>query len=140
MVLGTDGRYLGATLDRNGSRPRTTTLPDDHVFSRRKWCHSDIADSDVKKIKHRLEPGKMFLVDFETQRSFPTTKLRTSRADESVLNGCKNGMIDLAAGYTTACRNPMDFSQTNRKLNMFGYSSENSEMLLLPMAVGGKRR
>ena len=32
----------------------------------------------------------------------------------------------------------MDFTHTNSKLNMFGYSSEKLEMLLLPMAVGGK--
>jgi Glutamate synthase central domain len=52
----------------------------------------------------------------------------------------ERGMIDLQAWTETAKlpKTKMEFSQTNHKLNMFGYSSEKLEMLLLPMAVGGK--
>jgi glutamate synthase (NADPH/NADH) len=142
MVAFTDGRYMGATLDRNGLRPsRYYVTKDDHVIlSSEIGVIPEIADADVK-IKHRLEPGKMFLVDFETQRIVPDDEIKEQVAQMNPYSEwVQNGMIDLAkwAKADGMSRNPMDFSQTNRKLNMFGYSSEKLEMLLLPMAVGGK--
>jgi glutamate synthase domain-containing protein 1 len=142
MVAFTDGRYIGATLDRNGLRPsRYYVTNDDHVYlaSEIGVC-PDIPDKDVK-IKHRLEPGKMFLVDFETQRIVPDDEIKEQVASMNPYGDwLESGVVDLEA-YTKAqglSREPMDFSTTNRKLNMFGYSSEKLEMLLLPMAVGGK--
>ena len=142
MVAFTDGRYIGATLDRNGLRPsRYYVTKDDLVIASSEiGVCPDIPDSDVK-IKHRLEPGKMFLVDFETQRIVPDDEIKEKiAAEKPYAEWVKNGMMDLskwtkAEGMTRA---PMDFSQTNRKLNMFGYSSEKLDMILMPMAVGGK--
>jgi glutamate synthase (NADPH/NADH) len=66
MVAFTDGRYIGATLDRNGLRlSRYYVTEDDHVLlSSEIDVVPDLPDSQVK-IKHRLEPGKMFLVTFD---------------------------------------------------------------------------
>jgi glutamate synthase (NADH) len=142
MVAFTDGRYIGATLDRNGLRPsRYYVTKDDHVMlSSEIGVCPELPDSQVK-IKHRLEPGKMFLVDFETQRIVPDDEIKEHIASlHPYGEWVRNGMIDLEqwAKKTNVSLAPMDFSQTNRKLNMFGYSSEKLEMLLLPMAVGGK--
>ncbi|KAL7557408.1 hypothetical protein ACA910_016637 [Epithemia clementina (nom. ined.)] len=143
MVAFTDGRYIGATLDRNGLRPsRYYVTKDDHVMlaSEVGVC-PEVPDSEVK-IKHRLEPGKMFLVDFETQRIVPDDEIKEQiAAQHPYAEWVKNGMVDLEeymASGRGGTAEPMDFSQTNRKLNMFGFSSEKLEMLLLPMAVGGK--
>lgn len=142
MVAFTDGRYIGATLDRNGLRPsRYYVTKDDHVMlSSEIGVCPELPDSEVK-IKHRLEPGKMFLVDFETQRIVPDNEIKEQVAalhpyDEWV----KEGMVDLQkwAKNQGTVRSKMDFNHTNRKLNMFGYTSEKLEMLLIPMAVGGK--
>jgi glutamate synthase (NADH) len=142
MVAFTDGRYIGATLDRNGLRPsRYYVTKDDHVMlSSEIGVCPDVSDEDIK-IKHRLEPGKMFLVDFETQRIVPDDEIKEQIASMHPYGDwVKNGMMDLEEWTKRdgAPRNPMDFSQTNRRLNMFGYSSEKVEMLLFPMAVGGK--
>lgn len=142
MVAFTDGRYIGATLDRNGLRPsRYYVTKDDHVMlSSEIGVCPDIPDSDVK-VKHRLEPGKMFLVDFETQRIVPDDEIKEQVASmHPYSDWVKNGTIDLESWskQSGSRSGPMDFTQTNRKLNMFGYSSEKLEMLLLPMAVGGK--
>jgi glutamate synthase (NADH) len=142
MVAFTDGRYIGATLDRNGLRPsRYYVTNDDHVYLASEiGTNPGVKDEDVK-IKHRLEPGKMFLVDFETQRIVPDDEIKEQVASlHPYKEWVEEGLHDLeqwtaVAGTTRA---PMDFSQTNRNLNMFGYSSEKLEMLLLPMAVGGK--
>jgi len=142
MVAFTDGRYIGATLDRNGLRPsRYYVTNDDHVYlaSEIGVC-PELADKDVK-IKHRLEPGKMFLVDFETQRLVPDDEIKEQvAAMHPYAEWNASGLVDLEK-YTKEHglrSDPMDFSSTNRKLNMFGFSSEKLEMLLLPMGMGGK--
>lgn len=142
MVAFTDGRYIGATLDRNGLRPsRYYVTKDDHVIlSSEIGVCPELPDSEVL-IKHRLEPGKMFLVDFETERIVPDDEIKEQIASlQPYGEWVKNGMIDMEkwAMESGAHKTPMDFNTTNRKLNMFGYSSEKLEMLLLPMSVGGK--
>ena len=142
MVAFTDGRYIGATLDRNGLRPsRYYVTKDDHVMlSSEIGVCPDLPDSEVK-IKHRLEPGKMFLVDFDTNRIIPDDEIKEQVASLNPYGDwLKDGSIDLekwtSDAGTKASR--FDYDTTNHRLNMFGYSSETMEMLLLPMAVGGK--
>ena len=142
MVAFTDGRYIGATLDRNGLRPsRYYVTKDDIVIASSEiGVCPDIPDEDVK-IKHRLEPGKMFLVDFETQRIVPDNEIKEHIASLNPYSEWVDAnLMDLEkwAKKEGLSPSPMDFSQTNRKLNMFGYSNEKLEMLLVPMAVGGK--
>ncbi len=142
MVAFTDGRYIGATLDRNGLRPsRYYVTKDDHVIlSSEIGVIPDLPDSEVK-IKHRLEPGKMFLVDFETQRIVPDDEIKEQMAAQyPYAEWLKNRSIDLEK-WTSEVAPPkpkMDYSNTSRKLNMFGYSVEKLDMLLLPMGIGGK--
>lgn len=142
MVAFTDGRYIGATLDRNGLRPsRYYVTKDDLVMlSSEIGVCPEVPDSDIK-IKHRLEPGKMFLVDFETSRIVPDDEIKEQVASMHPYGEwVKDKLMDLEkwTKQEGMKRTPMDFHQTNRKLNMFGFSSEKLEMLLLPMAVGGK--
>jgi len=143
MIAFTDSRYIGATLDRNGLRPsRYYVTKDDHVFlSSEIGVCPDVKDEDVK-IKHRLEPGKMFLVDFETQRIVPDDEIKETVASEHPYQEwTSNNMMDLTQwsnGPNGMKAPPMDFSQSNRRLNMFGFSSEKLEMFLLPMGIGGK--
>jgi len=141
MVAFADSRYVGATLDRNGLRPsRYYVTKDDHVIlSSEIGVASELPDLDVK-IKHRLEPGKMFLVDFETQRIVPDNEIKEQIAASKPYAEWNQGNIDLTAWAESSGSqaDPMDFNQTNRKLNMFGYTSEKLDVLLLPMAIGGK--
>lgn len=141
MVAFTDSRYIGATLDRNGLRPsRYYVTNDDHVIlSSEIGVASELPDVDVK-IKHRLEPGKMFLVDFETQRIVPDNEIKEQIAAAKPYSDWIDGNIDLAswAKSSGSQADPMDFHLTNRKLNMFGFTSEKLDVLLLPMAINGK--
>jgi len=142
MVAFTDGRFIGATLDRNGLRPsRYYVTNDDHVVvSSEIGVLPDLKDSDVR-IKHRLEPGKMFLVDFKTQRIVPDDEIKEQISSMYPYEEwVEESMIDLEKWTEEAAvpKPRFDFSQTNRRLNMFGYSGERLEMLLLPMSIGGK--
>lgn len=61
----TDGRYIGAVLDRNGLRPsRYWVTADDRVIMASEVGVVDVPPQDVVR-KGRLQPGRMFLVDFE---------------------------------------------------------------------------
>ncbi|KAL7521141.1 hypothetical protein ACHAWX_005844 [Stephanocyclus meneghinianus] len=142
MVAFTDGRYIGATLDRNGLRPsRYYVTKDDHVvLSSEIGVIPELSDEDVK-IKHRLEPGKMFLVDFETQRIVPDDEIKEQISSmRPYREWLDESMIDLEKWTEEAAiaKAPFDFSQTNRRLNAFGFTGEKLEMLLLPMGIGGK--
>jgi len=73
----TDGHYIGACLDRNGLRPsRYYVTHDDKVVMASEVGVLDVAPENVK-IKGRLQPGKMFLVDFEQGRLIPDEQLKS---------------------------------------------------------------
>ena len=75
-VAFTDGHYIGATLDRNGLRPsRYYITHDDRVIMASEVGVLPVDPSIVKE-KGRLQPGKMFLVDFEEGRLIPDEELK----------------------------------------------------------------
>ena len=83
----------------------------------------------------------MFLVDFETELIVPDDEIKEHVASQlPYKEWVQDNMMDLETWTADSgvIRPKMDFTNTNRKLNMFGFSLEKLEMLLLPMAVGGK--
>lgn len=76
----TDGRFIGATLDRNGLRPcRYYVTKDDKVVMASEVGVLDIEPSNVA-YKGRLQPGRMFLVDFEQGRIIDDEELKADVA------------------------------------------------------------
>jgi glutamate synthase (NADPH/NADH) large chain len=76
----TDGQYIGAVLDRNGLRPsRYYVTHDDKVIMASEVGVLHVEPSNVKE-KGRLQPGRMFLVDFEQGRMIPDEE---AEADDS---------------------------------------------------------
>ena len=73
-----DGRYIGATLDRNGLRPARYTVTSDGMIVMA--SETGVMDFPPKQIvqKGRLQPGKMFLVDLEQKRIVPDAGELTS--------------------------------------------------------------
>ena len=72
MMSFTDGQILGGCLDRNGLRPSRYYVTHDErvLLSSEVGVLVDESEANIKT-KARLEPGKMFLIDFETQRIVP---------------------------------------------------------------------
>lgn len=80
LVTFTDGRYIGATLDRNGLRPgRYYITKSGRVVMASEVGVVDIDDSDVLK-KGRLMPGNIFLVDFDEGRVVDDVELKQKTA------------------------------------------------------------
>src|ERR1700757_2542915 len=77
----TDGRQIGATLDRNGLRPARYCVTDDGlVIMASESGVLPVPESKIVK-KWRLQPGKMFLIDFEQGRIVDDAELKASLAD-----------------------------------------------------------
>src|SRR5471032_2256694 len=74
----TDGRQIGATLDRNGLRPaRYLVTRDDRIIMASEMGVLPIAEKDIVT-KWRLQPGKMLLVDLEQGRLIPDEELKAT--------------------------------------------------------------
>ena len=144
MIAFTDGRYVGATLDRNGLRPSRYYVTHDNriLLSSEVGVVPDLPESLIK-YKQRLEPGKMFLVDFDKQKIVSDTEIKEEIASKyDYANWIKEYQFSLSdwveANQENATVPEFNFSTTNRRLNMFGYTSETLDMLLYPMGAGGK--
>ena len=82
----TDGRQIGATLDRNGLRPaRFFVTADDLVVMASEAGVLDVPEERIIR-KWRLEPGKMLLVDLERGRIIDDAELKSEIAARQALS------------------------------------------------------
>ncbi|WP_424196579.1 glutamate synthase-related protein [Ampullimonas aquatilis] len=134
----TDGRQIGATLDRNGLRPaRYLVTDDDLVLMASESGVLPIPESKIVK-KWRLQPGKMFLIDMDSGRIIDDKELKDNLANakpykqwiESVR--IKLDEIDAEAESDAAGASLLDRQQA------FGYTQEDIKFLMSPMAVSGE--
>ncbi|VBB69710.1 Glutamate synthase [NADPH] large chain [invertebrate metagenome] len=138
-VAFTDGRQIGATLDRNGLRPaRYIITDDDRVVLSSEVGVFDIPDSRIVK-KWRLQPGKMFLIDLEQGRIIDDSELKTqlaaARPYQQWLDATQIRLETLPAEAPTMAPDPLTLLSRQQA---FGYSQENIKFLLIPMAVNGQ--
>jgi len=81
-IVFSDGQYIGAVLDRNGLRPsRYYVTHDDRVIMASEVGVVHVEPENVK-LKGRLQPGKMFLLDFEEGRLIPDEEVKSSIANK----------------------------------------------------------
>jgi glutamate synthase (NADPH) large chain len=135
----TDGKMIGAVLDRNGLRPsRYYVTDDDIVIMASEAGVGDIPNSKIR-MKGRLQPGRMFLVDFTQGRIIGDEELKVSIAESKPfrkwLNEQRIELYSLAEG-----RIPENITQSElqNKLKLFGYTQEHLELILKPMAENHK--
>jgi glutamate synthase (NADPH) large chain len=135
----TDGRQIGATLDRNGLRPaRYLITNDDMVVMASEMGVLDIPQEKIIK-KWRLQPGKMFLIDTEQGRIIDDEELKTELANRAPyqqwLNETQIILENLPSEITAMLPTPeilLDRQQA------FGYTQEDLKFFLIPMVVGGQ--
>ena len=134
----TDGRQIGATLDRNGLRPaRFIVTDDDYIVMASEVGVLDIPESKVVK-KWRLQPGKMLLVDLEQGRIVDDEELKRTLAREKPyrewIDACRMRLEDMPE---PAPAEPPSVPLLDRQ-QAFGYSQEDVKILLTPMAQNGE--
>ena len=135
----TDGRQIGATLDRNGLRPaRYIVTDDDLVVMASESGVLPIPENKIVK-KWRLQPGKMFLIDLEQGRIVDDEELKNQFASakpyrqwiESVRIKLEDVPDDAGARRASTSR-LLDRQQA------FGYTQEDIKFLMSPMAQAGE--
>ncbi|MEL7498411.1 MAG: glutamate synthase large subunit [Planctomycetota bacterium] len=135
----TDGTMIGAVLDRNGLRPsRYYVTDDDRVVMASEVGVLDIPPERVVQ-KGRLEPGKMFVVDFYNQRIVADSELKHDLASqhpyEDWLKQHRLSLTDLPTVEPIA-----KYSDSERlaRQRAFGYTSETIEFMLEPLIKSKK--
>src|SRR5262245_47785162 len=132
----TDGRQIGAVLDRNGLRPsRYYVTKDDLVIMGSEFGVLDVAPENVL-LKGRLQPGRMFLVDLDQGRIIADEELKHRIANEHPyadwVRDNSVSMVQLPPGSPAG--EPDRYSLLLRQ-QAFGYTSEDLKILLPPMAL-----
>ncbi|MEO8506141.1 MAG: glutamate synthase-related protein [Betaproteobacteria bacterium] len=134
----TDGRQVGATLDRNGLRPaRFIVTDDDYIIMASEVGVLDIPESKIVK-KWRLQPGKMLLVDLEQGRIVDDDELkRTLATAKPYRDWIRDCRLRLEEMPEPAPAEPAELPLLDRQ-QAFGYTQEDVKILLRPMAETGE--
>jgi len=135
----TDGRQIGATLDRNGLRPaRYLVTDDDMVILASEMGVLDIPEERIVT-KWRLQPGKMLLIDLEEGRIIDDTEIKStlSRA-KPYADWLKKTQIRLEELPTGVGPMAPDDATLLDLQQSFGYTQEDLKFLLTPMVVTGQ--
>src|ERR1700747_2718885 len=135
----TDGRVIGATLDRNGLRPgRYVVTHDGLVVMASEAGVLDVAPEQVKK-KGRLQPGKMFLVDTVEGRIISDKEIKQKLAARHPYSEwLKENQITIDQLPEPSRMHFPDAETLLRRQRASGYSDEDLQMILGPMAVKGE--
>ncbi|WP_377290915.1 glutamate synthase large subunit [Rhizobium sp. SG2393] len=138
-VCFTDGKQIGATLDRNGLRPaRYLVTDDDRIILASEAGTLPVEESRIVK-KWRLQPGKMLLIDMEKGAIISDedvkTQLATQHPYRKWLEDTQLILEDLKPVEPRALRR--DVSLLDRQ-QAFGYTQEDTKLLMSPMATTGQ--
>ena len=141
-VCFTDGRQIGATLDRNGLRPaRFCVTSDDLVCLASESGVLPFAEQDIVR-KWRLQPGKMLLIDLEQGRIIEDDELKadlaTSEPFAKWLEQAQVRLEDIHDIEPELSEVPVCETTLLERQQAFGYTQEDISRFLEPMAVAGE--
>ena len=138
-VAFTDGRQIGATLDRNGLRPaRYVVTDDDLVVLASEAGVLSVPEERIVK-KWRLQPGKMFLIDLEQGRIIDDSEVKAQLAAahpyHTWLQQTQIHLSELPAEVGPMAPDPQTLLDRQQ---VFGYTQEDTKFFLTPMALSGQ--
>ena len=156
-IVFTDGRQIGATLDRNGLRPaRYCVTDDDFVIMGSESGVLPIPEHKIVR-KWRLQPGKMFLIDLEQGRLIDDEEVKSSlthakpymrwiedlriRLDDVISPVAGESQVDeqiKASEEFGAIADEQDSPELLDRQQAFGYTQEDIKFLMSPMAANGE--
>lgn len=136
----TDGKIIGATLDRNGLRPsRYCVTSDDRVIMASETGALPVDPSLIIE-NGRLQPGKMFIVDMEEGRIISDEEVKQKICGQEPyadwLNKYKIRLNELPEPRIMFTH--LEHEQVFKYQKAFGYSQEDLENIIAPMAIDGK--
>ncbi|MEO6292292.1 MAG: glutamate synthase-related protein, partial [Burkholderiaceae bacterium] len=155
-IVFTDGRQIGATLDRNGLRPSRYCVTDDDLVIM--GSESGVLPVPENKIvrKWRLQPGKMFLIDLEQGRMIDDEELKANLANSKPytqwIDNLRIRLDDVETPVAGESAQELPISATEPQTTgaenvtaelldrqqAFGYTQEDIKFLMSPMAANGE--
>lgn len=142
LISFTDGRYIGAVLDRNGLRPSRFYVTTENILVMASEVGVYDVDPSQVTLKSRLKPGRMLLVDTKEKKFIQDIELKSKIAksrphsewlqQKITLDEIRNANIfnaDCANGLTNSPKQGL----FDPRLSLFGYTNETVNMLLVPM-------
>jgi glutamate synthase (NADPH/NADH) large chain/glutamate synthase (ferredoxin) len=153
-IVFTDGRQIGATLDRNGLRPSRYCITDDDLVIM--GSESGVLPVPENKIvrKWRLQPGKMFLIDLEQGRMIDDEELKANLAnskpykqwienlriklDDVKFEDRRSAVVASAIAAGVEPKRLTDTVSLLDRQQAFGFTQEDLKFLIAPMASAGE--
>jgi len=134
----TDGKNIGAVLDRNGLRPaRYMIAKNDFVVMASEAGVLDINPEDIK-VSGRLEPGKMLFINTESGRIVDDSEIKEGVSKKSPYGKWNSrNLVDFGKLVTSVANNQKS-EDIISSLKAFGYSREDLKMIIKPMAEDAK--
>ncbi len=134
-VAFTDGRVIGATLDRNGLRPARYLMTHDGLLVMASEAGVLQFKPEEIACKGRLQPGKMLLVDLEQGRLVPDEELKANLAGlQPYGEWLRTNQITLESLPEPSRVQGSDHATVLLRQRCFGYTDEDIRMLISPMA------
>ena len=135
----TDGRVIGATLDRNGLRPARYLITHDNLVVMASETGVLAVKPEEIKFKGRVQPGRMFLVDLEAGEIIPDEEIKQSLINRQPYDQwLKENQSTLDDLPDPPRWHPTEFESILQRQRSFGYSREELQMILAPMAAQGQ--
>jgi glutamate synthase (NADPH/NADH) large chain len=135
----TDGRVVGATLDRNGLRPARYLVTHGGLVILASEAGVLPVKPEEVAYKGRLQPGRMFLVDTEQGRIVPDEEIKASLAARQPYGEwLRENQVTLDDLPEPPRWHPTDFESVLVRQRAFGYTEEDLRLILTPMAVEGQ--
>ncbi len=139
-IVFTDGRQIGATLDRNGLRPSRYCVTDDDIVILA--SESGVLPVPENKIvrKWRLQPGKMLLIDLEQGRMIDDDELKANIVNTKPYKQWIENLrikLDSVGSDVPVAPLPAELPLLDRQ-QAFGYTQEDIKFLMAPMAKNGE--
>lgn len=138
LIAFSDGRFIGAMLDRNGLRPaRYCVMNNDTVLMSSETGVLPIAEEAIE-YKGRLQPGKMLLIDTEAGRLIDDRALKLKYARQQPYGRwIRENMVDIDELPESQDAPDDDPATLLERQRAFGYTREDVKLLLYPKAVKG---
>jgi len=135
----TDGRQIGATLDRNGLRPSRYIVTDDDLVIMGSECGClPVPEEKIVK-KWRLQPGKMFLVDLEKGRIIDDAELKEALSEARPyaewIERIRVKLDEVESEKTAPLKSAVPLLDRQQA---FAYTQEDLKFIMTPMAMNGE--
>jgi glutamate synthase (NADPH) large chain len=137
-IVFSDGRFIGGTLDRNGLRPSRYIITKNDLVVMGSEVGVQKFDPSEIKMKGRLRPGKLLLVDTKFGIIVPDEEIKSQLSNQHPYqNWLKDNRIELD-DIEVKERVPSEIDEYDTYLKAFNYEKEDVEVVLKPMAHTGQ--